>query len=531
MQGLTGSLFRAEWHKQLAVALVYGILVFLFRLMAVPHYLLLSGVQVAALLVTPYRYWPGMMFTEFLTRLPVAFECEPSFGMLWSELVVVPGIVLSGPVVYLFREHLHLFDREGWVRIGKLVACALVVSLVMAGFDLVQLSTVVYPPGVKPLQYHYIGAQWILGCFLGILTVAPPVLAVRHVLTNGWRRMLRDWIDGKALVESIFLTISALTIIWWIGFSKPELRSVAQAAMFIPVVWLALLHGWKGIAWGGAAASLALISLMPKKYDVATIQAEVFIVLAIVPLLLVGARMDSLNRLAEQEYEDARAKLALAQRHVHLGELQLRTIAQTLEQVRETVRNGFAMMMGRLRHLQPAIDDAGYRRVAQFAQDQLAGIADSLHPAVWRDRGLPAALREGAVARMLNQAGIRYRCEHKGPLSCLSKALHKALYRMVCEAIAEGCTDKDVSEVCVLMRVGCSDGRYWVVASVTFRSDPIRLPHVRWDELLPQLKRAANGMDLRAVKDRAEIFEGYARERMQRGGRRISWLMRDVLVH
>jgi len=186
------------------------------------------------------------------------------------------------------------------------------------------------------------------------------------------------------------------------------------------------------------------------------------------------------------------------------------------------------MMLGRLRHLQPAVDDGGYQRVAVAVQDQLFGISDSMHPVMWRERGLPAALREGTVARVLDGAGIRYWCDYKGPVSFLSSTVHLAIYRMVCEAIAEGCLKRDVSDVCVRIRAGDRHGRRWVVVSVLFKRNLVRLPHVKWGELLPRLMRTTTGMGIKAINDRAAAFEGYARERERSQGRSIGWLMLDL---
>jgi glucose-6-phosphate-specific signal transduction histidine kinase len=524
-----GVMGKTDWWKQLAVAIGYGVVVFIFRRMAVPHYLLLCGVHVAALMLVPYRYWPSMVISEVLAQLPMAIDCAPDFGVLWSVVMLVPGIVFSGPIVYAFRERWHLFDRDGRVHTGMLLACALVVSVVMTVDDLVLLSTVVYPPGVKPVHHEHIGAQWLLGNFLGILSIVPTVLAIRETLwRHGWRQSLQALGDSRVVFESVCLTVPAVGVLLWLGFKEPHLRGFAQVAMFVPVVWLALRHGWQGAALGGTAASLALVWLMPENFDRTTIQAEVVVAFAISTMLLVGARIEALDRRAEKERMEVRMALALAQRNVHLGEMQLRMTAQALEQARETVRNGFTLMMGRLRHLQPAVDEGGYLRMAQTAQDQLFGISDSLHPVVWRERGLAAALREGTVARMLDQAGIRYWCELKGPVSFLSATLHLSLYRMICEAIAEGCRDRAVSDVCVRIRAGDVDGRRWVAVSIVFQANPARMSFVRWDDLLPRLMRTVSGMGLKAIKDRAATFEGYARERSASGRRRISWLMLDL---
>ena len=528
MQERSGEKTR-DWWRHLAAAVGYGIGVWLIEHLNVPHFILVCGLNVSVLLLTSYRYWPSMAVAQSLAQLPVAIACASSFGVVWSSLMLVPSLLCIGPVVYYFREHAHLFDRKGDVHIGMLLLCSLVVAVMLTGLNEVQFAAVVYPVGVQPMHYDHLAAQWVLGNFMGILTVVPTVLCARQAIRQrGWRSLLSTISESRTTFESIGFIVPVLAILVWAGFVEPRLRGLAQVAMFVPVVWLALRHGWQGAALGGTAASLAIVWLMPEKYDYTTIQAEVIVAFAICTMLLLGARIEALDRRAEKERKEVRTALALAQRNVHLGEMQLRMTAQALEQARETVRASYTMMMGRLRHLQPAVDDGGYQRLALAAQDQLFGISENLHPTVWRERGLPAALREGAAARMLDSAGIRYWCELKGPLSSLSSTVHLAIYRMVCEALADGCSKRDVSDVCVRLRGGDVNGRRWVVVSIVFRANLVRLPHVRWDDMLPRLVRTTTGAGIKAIKDRAAIFEGYARERAFQGGRRISWLMRDL---
>jgi glucose-6-phosphate-specific signal transduction histidine kinase len=518
-----------DWRRRLALVAAYGISVWLVAYLNVPHFILVCGLNMAVLLLAPYRHWPALAVAQSLAQLPVAIACASSFGLLWSSFMLFPSIVLIGPVVYYFRERTDLFDRNGDAHVGKLLLCALLVAMVITGLDELQFGMVVYPVNVQPMHYDHLLAQWVLGNFIGVLTVVPTVLAVHQVVRrHGWRALSAMIGESRNTVESIFIIVPVLVLLVWVGFAEPTLRGLAQVAMFVPVVWLALRHGWQGAALGGTAASLTLVWLMPEKYDYATIQAEVIIVFATCTMLLLGARIGVLDRRAEKERKDVRTALALAQRNVQIVEMQLRMTALALEQARETVRAGYTMMMGRLQHLQPAIDDGGYRQVALAAQDQLFGISESLHPTIYRERGLPAALREGAVARMLDHAGIRYWCELKGPLSALSSTVHLALYRMVCEAITEGCSKRDISDVGVRIRGGDANGRRWAVVSIVFRAHPMRLPYVRWDDMLPRLMRTTTGAGIKAIQDRAAIFEGYARERVSPDGRRISWLMLDL---
>jgi hypothetical protein len=65
------------------------------------------------------------------------------------------------------------------------------------------------------------------------------------------------------------------------------------------------------------------------------IQAEVIVAFAICTMLLLGARIEVLDRRAERERKEVRTALALAQRQVQLGEMQLRSTAMALEHARE----------------------------------------------------------------------------------------------------------------------------------------------------------------------------------------------------
>jgi hypothetical protein len=174
----------------------------------------------------------------------------------------------------------------------------------------------------------------------------------------------------------------------------------------------------------------------------------------------------------------------------------------------------------------PVIDDRSYRRQALVAQDQLYRLADSLCP-VTRERGLPAVLREGPIARMLDETGIAYWCDLRGPVSVLSSTIHLAIYRLVCEAVADGCSRRDVTDIRVQVRCGRRGDRRWSVIRINLRSEQGRLAQVRWDDLLPRVLRTATGLGWPAIEDRASTFEGRAREHRISGGRCISVLLFD----
>lgn len=518
------------WLRHIAIAMLYGVGVTLFRQMLIPHWVLLTGFHLSVLLLTRYRYWPALVAGEAISLLHLSISCADQFGVAWALMKAVPPILFMMPAVYLFRKRWDILPKGTVVNMGALLACALIVAFIITAENVAMLAILRKPPGYGPIHYDELAAQWLLGNYLGILTIAPLVLFIRHELIGAgsqWRLLGRRLSESRLLFDTLLMTLPSIVFMVWLGAQEPNTRQAIQVAMFIPVVWLALRHGWQGAAVGGTAASLAIVALMPASYDHGTLQAEVVTSFAISTMLLVGGRIAMLDRRVEQERVDVRMALALAQRNVNLGEMQLRMTSQALEQIRETVQSACAVMIGRLRYLQPAIDDRGYHRQVLIAQDQIHRLADSLYPRNWQERGLPAALREGALPRILDEAGIAYWCELKGPIGGLSPAIHLTIYRVVCEAMADICAERNVSAVSVHVRCGTGKRRRFAVLQIDARAHPARLARIRWDELMPRVLRSSSGLGLQAIRDRAATYEGLARERTLQDGRRISVILFD----
>jgi len=518
------------WFRRISVAVVYGLLIFLSRQVIIPHFALVTGVHLAALLLMRYRDWPWLVAGEMAVLVPISIQCVAQWGVPWALLNVVPGIVVMAPVVWVVRERWPVLGQRSSINMSSLLGCALLLSFLMTGYNIAAMLVTKLPPGYQ-LHFDKMAVEWVLGNYLGILAIVPVSLFGRQLFAGArWRELGTRLLDDRTVLDSVFLVVPALLLLVWIGLEAPQVRQIAQVAMFLPIVWLAMRHGWQGAAIGGTASSLAVIALMPATYDQQTMQAEAIVAFAISSMLLLGARIGALHHHAEQERMDVRMALALAQRNVHIGEMQLRTTSLALEQIRETVQASFSMMMSRLRHLQPTIEDRSYHRQALVAQDQLFRLADSLYPVSWRERGLPAALREGAIPRALDETGVGYWCDLRGPLSRLSQTLHLAIYRLVVEVVADACAKRNLSEVIVRLRCGEKAGRRWVLVSVIFRDRAEAASNVRWDELLPRVLRSTSGMGWSGIRDRALTFEGDAREHLLANGRRVSLLLLDPIT-
>jgi glucose-6-phosphate-specific signal transduction histidine kinase len=520
------------WFRHIAVAVAFAAGTSLFRAMIIPHWVLLCGFHLSVLLLVRYRYWPALLVGEAASLAHLSYAHFDALGPAWAILNLKPSILFLMPIAYLCREKWRLFPAKDSVNIGTLLAGSLLAAAAMTLNNLLLLLTAKLPPDYGPMHYGQVLSHWALGNYLGILTVVPIVLAVNQSARRyGWHALPIKTIESRLVLEGTFLLIPAMLLLIWAGHAISQAREIAQMAMFMPMVWLALRHGWMGAAIGGTAASFAVIALMPERSDVSTLQAEVVIAFAVTAMLLMGARIASLNQRADKERSDLRLALALAQRNVHMGEMQLRVTAQVLDQIRETVHSGYAMMMGRLKTLQPAINDRSYRLQALIAQDQLYRLADSLYPTALREHGLPATLNEGALSRVLNDSGITYHSEIQGPLSELSAAIHLAIYRITCEAVADACIRRDISAITVLVRCGRSQGRAWVMIRIDCHTQPHQAEQVRWNELIPKVVlRTTSGLGRQAIEDRAATFEGKARERALPDGRRISVILFDPIL-
>ena len=523
--------WASAWFRYTAVAVAFAIGTSLFRAMIIPHWVLLCGFHLSVLLLVRYRYWPALLVGEAVSLAHLSYV-HFDLGVTWAILNLVPSSLLVMPIAYLCREKWRLFPTRDTVNMGALLAGSLLAACTMAFNNLLLLLAVRLPPSYGPIHYEQVVSHWVLGNYLGILTVTPLVLAiVQSARHSGWRILQTEISESRLVLESAFLLMPALLLLIWVGRSISQAREIAQMAMFMPMVWLALRHGWKGAAIGGTAASFAVIALMPARSDQSTLQAEVVIAFAVSTMLLMGARIALLNHRAEKERNDLRLALALAQRNVHTSEMQLRVTSQVLDQIRETVHSGYSMMMGRLKSLQPTINDRSYHLQALIAQDQLYRLADSLYPTALREHGLPATLSEGALSRVLSDTGITYRSEIRGPLGQLSPAIHLAIYRITCEAVADACIRRDISEISVVVRCGRHQDRHWVMTRIDCRTHPQQVEHVRWNELIPKVVlRTTSGLGRQAIEDRAATFEGRARERALPDGRRISVFLLDPAV-
>jgi two-component system, NarL family, sensor histidine kinase FusK len=394
------------------------------------------------------------------------------------------------------------------------------------------LAVVKASPNYPPIDYGVEAARYFIGNYLGILTLVPLVLMVwegRAKRIASWRMAIEQALRERLAIEVVAFVVPALALLVWIGLeaSGDGSRQMARMLMFLPVIWLALRHGWHGAAIGSTVASVAVVLTMPELYDTSTLQAEVFVAFAATSMLLFGSRIALLHQQKGQGSELAGRSLDLARRIQAQCEAQLRQTSVGIELISETIHATEELMFERLRQVRVTVDPLELRRRTTVTREQLFQLADGLNPVTLREHGLVAALQRGGIARALNTQRIGYWCAARGGIDQLSASVQLALHRLVSEAITHLCSVHSVGDLTVHLRSGKSkhSGRRWVVVRVDalFSADPgLR---IRGGPLLHRL--AASGLGIDAIRDRAALYEGAVKVHSSTHGECISVMVYD----
>lgn len=517
------------WTEQGAVAIGYAVGFALFQQVTFSHWSVISGFRLLALLLTPFRYWFALAVGEAATLGYLAVTCGPTWGWLWAGLYDVPPISLAMPIVYACRKRMRGFLAGASVDVSVLLALTVVVSGIWTLANMATLAVTRMPPGYV-FHWDEVAARWYVGNFLGILTVAPLLLFVRESWMASsspgrWRRL----IESRMTFEVAAVLLPALAFLIWLasGAAGEGARQAARMAMFLPVIFLAIRHGWHGAALGGTASSIAVVATMGPGNTLETHQSEVFVSFAITVMMLFGARISSLNARQQKERLEVQTAWAIAQRNVYLGEMQLQSLASTLEHARESVYSAFSMVTERMRTAGPMLDDRAVRKRIIAAQEQLYRFSDTLFPIHWREHGLLIALREGAMARAMSECGMAYWCEIRGAeeLKRLPSAMSLTLYRMASEAIAMACGQDGTSEITLTIRATWRGGRRYGLMRLDRRCDAVRSEQVRRTDLIARLPFHGLGID--ALRDRARAFAGRVTIDEMPYGDRLTMILRE----
>jgi two-component system, NarL family, sensor histidine kinase FusK len=528
-------LWNNGWVRQIAVFVSYVLVHSAIPPFTDSHLALYAGQRLGWLLLSPYRYWPTLIVADVVCLAETAIPTASVFGTTWALLDLIPGVGLAAPIVWWCRERLALFPTKRLINFRVLLICTLLVTSIWSTIVFLTVLTAKLPPG------HYIEhpALWILpdlflGQYVGVLATVPCALMIKIELQSELPFLQRLQEIKKRLVatDTLILLLCAPIFLFWLSHrNHNDPRHVSLMVVFLPIVWLMLKPGWRSAALGGTVAILCICLLIDSHPMRVALRTNAFIAVTITCLYALGMRSASRRQEEEQDRLAAEQAIHLARQSIHLHETRLRKTAHALELAGSALHHAQHQLLARFQNLLPANEAQRYYRQAVATHKEVHRIADAMHPSAWRERGLPAALRE-TLARALGEAGIHYDCEIGGRgLSDLASGVHTAIYRLACESIVYVNTQMICSRVRLTLRGGITNHTHWAVLRIEGRLELSRINDAVYDiserdQLASKLGTHSLGRE--ALRNHAQLFHGELHERVGPKGVRLTYLLIDT---
>ncbi|UPG92623.1 MASE1 domain-containing protein [Luteibacter aegosomatissinici] len=319
MKGRTGGLGARntpwQWGQHLAIAAAYGAVYEIARHLSFPQWMLTSGLRLAALLLLPIRYWPALALGEGLPLLEDSVANAHDMGLPWAISASVPMVVLWMAALKPMRRRWSAYDERGGVRLPLILAAALVTAVITAIATLLtalaailQTPTGAWPdPATGPMGYFL---AYSLGAYLGALTLTPTILALheRFRSLRGQPLTVAGIVRSPLFKDVVAWLLPTLAALLWVSLETHDdfVRQAARLALLLPVLAMAVRHGWHGTAIGGMAASVALavdaaVTSPGLLAEASTIRVEAVLALVISGSLLVGYRVPAARAAASAQ--------------------------------------------------------------------------------------------------------------------------------------------------------------------------------------------------------------------------------------
>jgi glucose-6-phosphate-specific signal transduction histidine kinase len=402
-----------------------------YRLLWIPsldQWFLPAGLRVAALLLSPVRFWGYVFFADAVALLQLRLPMADKYGVLWScisPLLFSPLLAL--PIAVLKR------------RLGHRVRDLMLLPLIMAGLSFwmvaVQfgLNAALDGPITPVRDMPWDGLLFAMGYYLGMLTIVPvAVLVTTPKPAVPWpRHFVRDGVLALATTIAAFWIASPDNP----GDASQRLLA-SMTILFLPALLMTLRHGWRGAATGIASMAVATKvsghwANIPGHFDNALFPTDQAIAVVGTILLLLGARIGRQYLELRNKGLGERKATELAQTSFGWAERNLRQRLLSLAQTQLRLDDYRKAMVQRLRahgHAAAAMDlnAAGFELADIFDQN-----AAALYPMQIEDQGLHAALHARAFSELW-APDTELMCLLRGDPRALSVRLQLAAYRCIC---------------------------------------------------------------------------------------------------
>jgi len=500
-----------------------------------------------AAFLLPRRFWPALLISNLVSAAPVAYACFDQYGWSGSLLHLIPLSGLAMLVVWPLRAHLPgtvsgrgVIESVTAKHIVTLLGCMFAFAVLTAADSTLQYILTFKPGQDGPALVRLWAPRFLLGTYLGCLTVVPLALAIHEAIrqANSWRDFARQMGRSRLLLEGVVLGLAGVGLLTAMGagVAGDMWRPAARMALFLPVAWMAVRYGWQGAAVGGAAASIGILLSMPAQYDAGVINAQNFMAILVTVLLPLGAKINWLNEQERQLATDHRQVRQAARHEIYQGELRLRRGMEMQGQAHDYIKEGYGRLLERVRDVLPENELHYFRTLLVLVQRFTSTVHESFLPSPWQwpRLGLPIALWSGAIAETLEECGIVFDGHVSERVNLLTPGAQWTLYRLACEAVAYTLMQSPATP-CIrlyvrVVMVGPKRNIPWTVLIVAGEPEPPTAPPLlialpKSSHLLLS-RLGAMGLDLAGMRDRASLYQG--RLRSNKRQQRISVSLLDA---
>lgn len=439
------------------LAAVYAIACWAARQLSLDQFYLPAGVRVAAVLLCPPRLWPYLLLGEYAYFAQMRYPMVEKYGLTW---VILASASLMPAVMLLVRLHRKMMaaTKTMWLISVAAASAVAVTSLNIA------LSELLWP--IPPEMPAATGiARYIVGDFIGILTVAPLALlwARRHAEPEWTTAFRRQTLAALSLM--LLLGISAMLI----PAESATAKTSAQLLMAVPAIALTCLHGWRGAAIGVPALNL-IIGLTtpgpyPSSFDPATFATQQVMAIAGAALFVLGARITHYYHRYRIRDVDEKNAIKLARSSHRASEMDLRERAIHLKKLGDGIDMSLTEVVNWLKQQGHHAIATSLLHTSAVHSRQFREQASMVYPTALEQVGLYVALQAGGVREAWDLTHRVVRPQLAGDPCQLSIEVQLATYRALTDCVSL-LLKHESGQIRVRARCGRFEGRSGILVTV-----------------------------------------------------------------
>jgi len=410
-----------------------------------------AGLRFTVLWLCPRRQWGWFAAADVSAILALSIVGIDDQTWTSFALTTLAPWCSCALVIWLIRPHGVYAAPESPSRMGSTLTAMLLAATVSAG---AQSGGAVLESGASAHQWPITALGYLLREYVGMLMcmvmLAPIRLQqlARRTPGQDGRRLLFD----LGVMFTPLLVMLAMLQLW-----RAPASSYAGILALVPMMLMAFRHGWRGAAWALTISSVTLYLVrVGSEQPLSNELLQLFLAIVGSVALLLGSAIESLRRanaaLIERNHLEKQANARLADQAVELRDLSRRLVraredeqARLAHELHDELGQCVTALGTRLSLIARQADDPeilaelhAQRELVQRIQVSIREVLQGLRPPMLDRFGLPAALREGPIQRLLVDAGIEYDLTISGPIERVGSDTGSAIYR-ICQETATNC--------------------------------------------------------------------------------------------